>query len=277
MENRKKQIYCRFVAVYDCFLLLALAGVGGFAFGVLFGLEIFLFIPSGTCVVLSVLLIFFSILLLIGAGVGSSYGVELLWNKKERGNKRYLAYLIISILMLIAGIIAGAVLLVYGIFNPAINISFMVLCTITGIMNAAGFFLKRKEPVREPEKHRRRIEETTAEDKERKGKNGQALSGSILGIRGEYAGVVFPIKEGEKLYFGKSTEYCQIVLSDPHISRVHLCVCYRDDLRIYELTDYSKNGTFLEDGERFPGQITCQCQPGTIFTMQHGKQMFQLI
>ncbi|MGN1164955.1 MAG: FHA domain-containing protein [Lachnospiraceae bacterium] len=277
MENHNKQIYCRFVAVYDCFLLLALAGVSGFAFGVFFGLEIFLFIPSGTYVVLSVLLTIFSFLLLVGAGAGSSYGVELLWNKRGQGNRRYLVYLIVSILVVIVGIIAGCVFLGYGMFNLAINISFMILCTITGIMNAVGFFLKRKEPVQEPKKQKRRVEKNTEEDNERREKNEQVPTGSILGIRGEYAGVVFPIKADEKLYFGKSTKYCQIVLSDPHISRVHLCVCYRADLKIYEVTDYSKNGTFLEDGERFPNQITCQCKPGTIFTMEHGRQMFQLI
>lgn len=280
MEKQKNQGYCRFVAVCDCLCLTAFTAVFAYLFGIWMGLEMYLFIPSGTYVAVTVLLTILTILLYIGFSAAVVYGIDLLWYERAHERRRYLVYLGLSIALAVMGIIVCILLIVGGIFSVALNLCLGVLCTVIAALNAVGFYLKGKEPIQRSEERGEKEKARKTKDKrsERQEQSKKDVpQGSILGIRGEYAGAVFPIQDGEQIMLGKNPLYCQILFDDAHISRVHLSVRYRGDMKIYEITDYSKNGIFREDGKRFPSQVTCQCRPGTIFTMGHGKEVFQLL
>lgn len=274
MGKRKNQSYCRFMAVCDCLWFMVFAGAAAFFFGIWLTLELYLFFPSGTYVAVILLLTILAILICVGFSAGVIYGIVLLWKEKEGENKKYRVYFALSILLAVAGMIGSIIFAVIGAFSLAINLCFGMVYTVIAVLNAVGFYLKGKEPVQEQTERKK---EGQGKQHEKRALKTEDSKGGILGVKGEYAGVVFPIKRGEQIMFGKDPKYCQILFRDSHISRVHLSVYYRDDLRGYELMDYSKNGTFWENGERLPGRITCQCNPGTIFTMQHEKQVFQLL
>lgn len=280
MEKQKNQGYCRFVAVCDSLCLAAFTAVFAYLFGIWMGLEIYLFLPSGTYVAGTILLTIFAILLYGGFSAAVVYGIDLLWYERKHERRRYLVYLGLSIALAVMGIIVCILLIVGGIFSVALNLCLGTLCVVISALNAVGFYLKGREPLQRSEEQEEKEKAQKTKDK-RNDKQEQSKEdvpqGSILGIRGEYAGAVFPIQDGEQIMLGKNPVYCQILFDDAHISRIHCSVRYRGDMKVYDITDYSKNGIFREDGKRFPSQVTCQCRPGTIFTMEHGKQVFQLL
>lgn len=270
------QKYCRFTAVFDFLLLFVLSGAAAFAFGVWMGLEIFLFFPSGTYVFLTTLLTLLWLLLIVGIVCGGLYGIWLLWREKEQGKRKYMVFLILSIVLGVAGIAAGILFAVGGILNVAADVCAGVMALIFAVLNGAAFYLKMKEPAREQAE-----ESTRGTMKEPAGKSAgtpeKETNGNLLGIKGEYAGAVFPIRDREQIVLGKDSEKCQILFSDPHISRVHLCIRYLGDSELYEVTDYSRNGTYDAQGERLPSQVTCRFRRGMIFTLNHEKEVFRLL
>lgn len=146
----------------------------------------------------------------------------------------------IMLLLNILGIIAGVIL--------------------TGAILTAAFLLwdgkKEEKPEKKPEKRK---------------------AAGLKVLKGEYAGAVFPMTDEETLTLGTHPEYCQILFKDHHISRVHCKVRYVKEKGTYEITNYSKKGTYLENGEKLSLNRTCSRLPGTVFMINHQKQVFQLL
>lgn len=94
--------------------------------------------------------------------------------------------------------------------------------------------------------------------------------GRIIGVSGKYVGVTFDIQNGEQFKFGRSADKSNIVFdsTDADISREHCIVRYANG--IYQVTDISTNGTYLEDGTPIGRGNTVNVAPGRIILL--GKQ-----
>lgn len=272
MEEKSVRKFCRSAAVCDFVFIPLFTAVQSFAVGVWFGLEIYLFFPMGLWAVAGGLLGLLAVILSAGFIAFVVYGAVVLWRKEEEKKKIYYCCLTVSIVLAAGILISGIVLNIQGLRNIWLNLPVFFGCTALMTLNAVGFELKRRngEHLKKEcfERERRADTGMKSTDKE--------IGIGIEVIKGEYAGAVFPIQESEILTFGTQPEYCQVLFSNPFISRRHCSVCYKAELCGYEIIDYSKNGTYWMDGERLPFGEGCICPPGTVFTMGHKEQVLRL-
>lgn len=71
--------------------------------------------------------------------------------------------------------------------------------------------------------------------------------GAMICICGEAIGSMIPLKNEHRMIIGRDASVCDLVISNPYVSRKHLEITYLDVLRKYRVIDYSSNGTFLKN------------------------------
>lgn len=108
------------------------------------------------------------------------------------------------------------------------------------------------------------------------GQNGavRTLSGSMQCCKGLYEGAQFPI-EGETV-IGRDELSANIVIKDPGISRKHCGIRFNPADGTYMVTDYSSNGIFYKNGQRFPQNVPVACSAGTILVIAQSGNEFLL-
>lgn len=101
----------------------------------------------------------------------------------------------------------------------------------------------------------------------------------IICQNGEYAGGIFECYP--KVVIGKDAKFSQIILNDESISRKHVEIIFDDRMKMFKVTDYSKNGTFvlLEDGryDRLEPDVSYYLPKGVKIALGNKKQEFMLI
>lgn len=102
--------------------------------------------------------------------------------------------------------------------------------------------------------------------------------GKIVWTNGTYRGAEADLKDGLPLTIGRDPKRCNFVLADSlvKISGVHVTVCYIAATDSFNVTDNSKNGTFLADGTRLPFAQTVSYPRGTEFRLADGENAFRL-
>jgi uncharacterized membrane protein YhaH (DUF805 family) len=75
---------------------------------------------------------------------------------------------------------------------------------------------------------------------------------SIVGVKGMYAGYTFPVPAGDEIVIGRDSALSHVVIDRgaEKVSRKHLSVRYEPSTKMYQVYDFSTNGTFREDGVR---------------------------
>lgn len=101
-------------------------------------------------------------------------------------------------------------------------------------------------------------------------------SGQVLINCGEYKGQYLPVTEGASLLIGRNAAVCNLVLDGNKISRVHVEITYSADKKVYELMDYSSNGTFLKNGTRLKHTQKVKVKPGTEIYLGIPENSFKL-
>lgn len=94
----------------------------------------------------------------------------------------------------------------------------------------------------------------------------QVTVGKLTCIRGEYRGAEIVMRQGEMITLGRDQEICQLVFTDPHISRRHCIVIFQPD-GTYSLTNLSKNGVKLHDGTDLPYNLPMTVPANTAFRL----------
>ncbi len=74
----------------------------------------------------------------------------------------------------------------------------------------------------------------------------------IVGVSGMYSGADFDIMPNQQICIGRDPAYCQIVISSggESVSRRHCMIQFDENAGCYYVTDFSSNGTYLENGSR---------------------------
>lgn len=78
----------------------------------------------------------------------------------------------------------------------------------------------------------------------------EAQQGGLICIRGSHLGKMIPLPCDEVVVLGRDATKCTWVITDAQVSRKHCEIVYIAALNKYRVTDFSKNGTFLGNGER---------------------------
>lgn len=78
----------------------------------------------------------------------------------------------------------------------------------------------------------------------------ESKQGGLICIRGNFIGQLIPLPCDKKVILGRDAGLCTYVITDSHVSRKHCEITYVATLDKYRVIDYSKNGTFLGNGQR---------------------------
>lgn len=115
--------------------------------------------------------------------------------------------------------------------------------------------------------------ETPASDA-RGSKSMPTNSGVIVGIAGSYRDARFDLVDGAELIFGRSPQEANIVFDQlaADVSRKHCSVRFDGRANQYVVTDYSSNGTYLENGSRLEHGQPKQLSRGTVIYIGSSRQ-----
>lgn len=102
-------------------------------------------------------------------------------------------------------------------------------------------------------------------------------TGVIRCTRGNFKGAEIALKDGEKVLIGRDPSACQVILSDPDISRRHCGVEYSAKEDCYYVTDYSSTGVFINQSQKLTKNAAVRCTAGSRLTFGYGNNEFTLM
>ena len=97
-------------------------------------------------------------------------------------------------------------------------------------------------------------------------------------MNGMYKGARFKLSGGESIVLGRDSAQCNLVFDqfNAEISNVHCRITY-NDMSGYTVTDYSKNGTFVDGSkQRLQSGVPVSLPKGTKIYLATEKNMFLL-
>lgn len=103
-------------------------------------------------------------------------------------------------------------------------------------------------------------------------------AGRIVGLNGMFKNISFNIDNNSEIIFGRDTQNCQIVFDQksPLISRRHCSIRFIEATEQYAILDFSKFGTFTQDGRRLLSNSSITFTRGTIIYLGSIQNMFRL-
>lgn len=238
--------------------------------GIIF-LEMILLIPARTGIFLAAGIG----VVLITAGITGVYlilrGAGMLWDPVHGKKERYTAGIIMTTVVFLILITAGIIMISLGFrFFLLWFLYYFVLGMLT-VLNITAFSIKPRE------KRRKSQENQKPDNAEKTYRRKRESHPGILAEDGQYTDSVFWMKPREhKLVFGCDAGKCQILFRDRHISRVHCVVRYDENRNVYTITDYSKNGTYLQNGKRLKYGEPYSCRTGMSFEINKTEK-FRLL
>lgn len=99
-------------------------------------------------------------------------------------------------------------------------------------------------------------------------------------LSGSYAGAEIPLADNERIFIGKDSNQCHLILKNPTVSRKHCAVRFSEAENAYYVTDMSMNGTYLKGagGERrLMESIEEKITVGSILVISKDGDQLQLI
>ncbi len=105
---------------------------------------------------------------------------------------------------------------------------------------------------------------------------GDYISAAVRVLNGKYRDALLKIAPKEKLIIGRDVKECHFVLEAPWVSRKHCVISYDYEQKIYEVIDYSENGTFVGVGERLIKEQPKRLESGVILTIGEDGVSLQL-
>ena len=88
----------------------------------------------------------------------------------------------------------------------------------------------------------------------------------IVGIAGDFAKKTFTFAT-ELFIVGRDEEQCEFVILGPCISRRQCSIQFDKTVNMYKVTDYSMNGTFVDERRRLLSGITQLVPRGTVLSL----------
>lgn len=109
-------------------------------------------------------------------------------------------------------------------------------------------------------------------------KPGIRNNGQIVCVRGTYSGAQVPIANETAVTIGRDPAYCDFVLDNSFtkISGRHVSIRFHGSNNSYDVTDFSTNGTFLNNGTRLRKDMPQNFPAGTEIYLADGENAFRL-
>lgn len=101
-------------------------------------------------------------------------------------------------------------------------------------------------------------------------------TGALVCVNGELMGASVELQDGKEIVVGRDPKFSNVVVQDAHVSGRHCSVRYSSAEDKYYVTDYSANGLFYKDGQRFIKNLTTACQRQTVIVLGKTNNEFLL-
>lgn len=97
--------------------------------------------------------------------------------------------------------------------------------------------------------------------------------GTLRFIKGNFSGNEVDIRSQQEIMIGRSSQYCQIILTEQDISRKHCSIKYeyQGSTSAYYVTDYSTFGVIVNDSQKLEKGVTQRLPKGTKLTLGQGS------
>lgn len=104
------------------------------------------------------------------------------------------------------------------------------------------------------------------------------FQGSVTGIKGTFAGYTVELQKGECMVIGKDAKQANLIIEDCYedISRKHCSIRYDKEMSLYEVTDYSLNGTKFPDERRLETGVCTMVPRGSRLILGNGRNVVRL-
>ncbi|MDR2570307.1 MAG: FHA domain-containing protein [Oscillospiraceae bacterium] len=105
-----------------------------------------------------------------------------------------------------------------------------------------------------------------------------ASSISLTGMSGMYAGSTLPLAPNDELIIGRDNSLCNLIIEQnaEKVSRKHCGIMFDAARGVYQVTDYSSNGTFIDGGNRLAANMPTTLQKGTSIALGSRENRFRL-
>lgn len=87
--------------------------------------------------------------------------------------------------------------------------------------------------------------------------------GALICTKGAYLGSIIRMKPEKEILVGRDGSIADMVINLPLVSRNHCSLLYHYDIKEYEITDFSRNGTFVNGNKRLLQNETYFLKPGS--------------
>lgn len=101
-------------------------------------------------------------------------------------------------------------------------------------------------------------------------------SGSIIGIKGPYIGSIIRIRPEQTITIGRDGKTSDMIINLPRVSRIHCQITYHADENTYTVTDFSRNGTFIQESQRLVRNEVYTLTSGSTISFGNKETVFQL-
>ena len=97
--------------------------------------------------------------------------------------------------------------------------------------------------------------------------------GTLRFTKGNFIGNEVDIRSQQEIMIGRSSQYCQIILTEQDISRKHCSIKYeyQGSTSAYYVTDYSTFGVIVNDSQKLEKGVTQRLPKGTKLTLGQGS------
>lgn len=92
------------------------------------------------------------------------------------------------------------------------------------------------------------------------------MKGALICVKGAYLGKIVRFVAGERIVIGRDEKNSDMIVNLPMVSRQHCTITYIEAENVYEITDQSTNGTFVDGTHRLVRGDTYRIKPGAIIS-----------
>lgn len=100
--------------------------------------------------------------------------------------------------------------------------------------------------------------------------------GTLVCLTGPYKNSIIKIKSGQRILIGRDGAVADLIINLPLVSRKHCEMIYHEDSRLYELTDFSTNGTYVNGRVRLVPYEPYTLKPGSTICFGDKETIYQL-
>ena len=100
--------------------------------------------------------------------------------------------------------------------------------------------------------------------------------GVLVCERGLYKGSMLHFRPEQSILVGRDEKVADIVVNLPRVSRLHCVIIFHQQDNIYEIVDFSKNGTYISGQQRLVSDTTYLVKPGTQISFGDLDNVYQL-